>query len=118
VIAYRSLEEALELIHARPKPLALYIFSKNSRTTRTILQRTSAGGTVINDVVLHFLQMNLPFGGVNHSGIGQTHGFYGFRTFSHERAIVKHTRYSPLKLLSPPYTAGTQKLIRLVARYL
>ncbi len=118
VISYYTLEEALGLINSRPKPLALYIFSKNKRNIETILQCTSAGGTVINDVVLHFLQMNLPFGGVNHSGIGQAHGFYGFKTFSHERAIVKHIRYSPLKLLKPPYTPGVKRLIRLITRYL
>jgi aldehyde dehydrogenase (NAD+) len=118
VISYQTLEEALELINTKPKPLALYIFSKNKRNIDTILQSTSAGGTVINDVLLHFLQMNLPFGGVNNSGIGQAHGFYGFRTFSHERAIVKNIHLSPLKLLSPPYTPRVKRLIRLISRYI
>jgi aldehyde dehydrogenase (NAD+) len=61
--------------------------------------------------------MKLPFGGVNASGMGSTHGFYGFKAFSHERAVVKHSFFSPLKLMFPPYTKGVKKIIKIAVKY-
>ena len=118
VIKYQSLEETLPIINEREKPLALYIFSKNRKNIDYILSNTIAGGTCINDVVLHFLHLNLPFGGINNSGHGNSHGYYGFKTFSHERGILKHSHYSPLKLMYPPYTKMVQKFIDLTLKYL
>ncbi len=118
IITYQKLPEAIDLINAGEKPLALYIFSRDKKNIDYILNNTSSGGVCINEVLLHFLQVNLPFGGVNHSGMGNSHGFYGFRAFSHERAILKHHRWSPLKLLYPPYTPTVQRLIKLILKYL
>ncbi len=118
VIKYRTLEETAELINTKEKPLALYIFSRNRKNIDFMLSHITAGGTCINDVVLHFLHLNLPFGGINNSGHGNSHGYYGFKTFSHERAILKHSNLSPLKLMFPPYTKLGKKFIDITLKYL
>ncbi len=117
ILPYDSIEDALDMINAKPNPLALYIFSKDKEINRQILQNTSAGDTVINDVVVHFSNINLPFGGSNHSGIGKSHGFAGFKAFSHERSVMHQPRFSMVKLLYPPYSAITKKIIDLTIKY-
>ncbi|MFC1549832.1 aldehyde dehydrogenase family protein [Candidatus Neomarinimicrobiota bacterium] len=117
VLTFENLPEALKIINALPKPLALYIFSRNKKTIESVLAGTSAGGTCINDTVINFAHMKLPFGGVNTSGMGSTHGFHGFKAFSHERAILKHHLYSPLKWMFPPYTKGVKKIIDIATKY-
>ncbi len=118
VLPYQSLEETMQIINEREKPLALYIFSRNRKNIEYVIANATAGGTCINDVVLHYLHLNLPFGGINTSGHGNSHGYYGFKTFSHERAILKHSAYSPLKLMYPPYTKMVRKFIDLTLKYL
>ena len=118
VIKYRTLDEVLPILSEREKPLALYIFSGSRKNIDFILSNTTAGGTCINEVMLQFMHNNLPFGGVNNSGHGSSHGYFGFKTFSHERAVLKHHRFSPLKLMYPPYTKTVQKLIDLTLKYL
>lgn len=117
IVTYRSLAEALAFINARAKPLALYIFSHNQSFIHQVLSQTSAGGSCINDVLVHFTNVHLPFGGVNHSGIGNSHGFYGFKAFSHERAIFKQPAQSPTRWFYPPYTPRVRKLIDLVIKF-
>jgi aldehyde dehydrogenase (NAD+) len=112
VIAYRQIDEVVAAINAGPKPLALYIFSRNKLRTRQIIQRTSSGGVAINHVVLHYAHGNLPFGGVNNSGIGNAHGEFGFKAFSHERGVLKSGPIMMAKMFFPPYTGLKQKLIR------
>jgi aldehyde dehydrogenase (NAD+) len=112
VIAYRDIKEVVNQINAGPKPLALYIFSKNKARTRQILAQTSSGGAAINHCVLHYAHGNLPFGGVNNSGIGSAHGEFGFKAFSHERAVLKSGPILMAKMFFPPYTGLKQKLIR------
>ena len=118
VIPYTLLQEALQVINQRSKPLALYIFSRSRRNIAQITASTSAGGTCINDAVLHFMHPNLPFGGLNHSGTGSAHGVYGFRAFSHTRAFLRQGPFAPMKLLFPPYTAAVRRLINLALRWL
>lgn len=103
LISYETLDEALDHINRKSKPLALYIFSKNSSTIKKVLKNTSAGGTCINDVLVHISNPKLPFGGVNTSGMGSSHGFYGFKAFSHERAVVFQSAINVTKLVYPPY---------------
>lgn len=117
ILTYTEIDEAINLIRRKPKPLALYIFSKNQQNIDRTLKETSSGGACINDTVIHFSQTNLPFGGVNDSGTGRTHGFFGFKTFSNEKAVVKHNRFSPLKLMYPPYTKRVQKMVDLIIKY-
>lgn len=112
VITYKDLDSVVREINAQPKPLALYVFSTHKQRTRRLLAQTSSGGVAINHCVLHYAQGNLPFGGVNNSGIGNAHGHFGFKAFSHERAVLKSGPILMAKLFFPPYTDFKQKLIR------
>jgi len=118
VISYTKLEEAVDCINKRTKPLALYIFSKNKRNIDHILSNTSSGGCCINDTLTQFIHPNLPFGGVNHSGLGSAHGFAGFKAFSHERAIVRNSSFSTIKLIMPPYNKFKRFVVEIVYKYL
>lgn len=90
VMTYKDLDDALAYIEARDKPLALYVYSNNQGNIDKVLNRTSSGGVTVNGVFSHYLENQLPFGGVNQSGMGSYHGYYGFKAFSHERAIYRH----------------------------
>ncbi|WP_427963831.1 aldehyde dehydrogenase family protein [Altererythrobacter sp.] len=90
VMTYDNLDQAIGYIEARDKPLALYIFSPDQEHIDKILNRTSSGGVTVNGVFSHYLENNLPFGGVNQSGMGSYHGYFGFKAFSHERAVYMH----------------------------
>jgi aldehyde dehydrogenase (NAD+) len=116
VLAFRTLDEALERIAERPRPLALYLFARDGALEERVLRRTTAGGTVVNDVVIHLANPDLPFGGVGESGQGSYHGRFGFRTFSHERAVLVRGRFSPAALLHPPYTDRVRRFAELVGR--
>lgn len=87
VVTYETLDEVIGHISGRAKPLALYIYSNDQKTIDEILSRTSSGGVTINGFFSHYLENQLPFGGINQSGMGSYHGVFGFRAFSHERAI-------------------------------
>ncbi|HRP39363.1 MAG TPA: aldehyde dehydrogenase family protein [Chitinophagales bacterium] len=119
VIKYKTIDEALAYVNAGEKPLALYIFSDKSKNQNDILNRTTAGGTVINDNIVHVTQPYLPFGGVNNSGIGKSMGHYGFKEFSNERAVVKQLHSgSSMQLLYPPYKGYHKKLIDFMLKWL
>jgi aldehyde dehydrogenase (NAD+) len=90
VMTYENLDQVIGYIAARDKPLALYIFSNDEASVQKILSRTSSGGVTVNGVFSHYLENQLPFGGVNQSGMGSYHGYFGFKAFSHERAIYRH----------------------------
>lgn len=90
VMTYDDLDEAIEYIERRDKPLALYVYSSDQDNIDRILKRTSSGGVTVNGVFSHYLENNLPFGGVNGSGMGSYHGHFGFKAFSHERAVYRH----------------------------
>ena len=90
VMTYDTLDQVIDYIEARAKPLALYMFSPSEENMDKVLQRTSSGGTTLNGVFSHYLENRLPFGGVNGSGMGSYHGYWGFKEFSHHRAVYKH----------------------------
>ena len=90
VMTYDTLDQVIGYIEARDKPLALYIYSNTDANVEKILARTSSGGVTVNGVFSHYLENQLPFGGVNQSGMGSYHGVFGFKAFSHERAIYRH----------------------------
>jgi aldehyde dehydrogenase (NAD+) len=90
VMTYDSLDQVIDYIGARDKPLALYIYSNDEANVAKVLSRTSSGGVTVNGVFSHYLENQLPFGGVNQSGTGSYHGYFGFKAFSHERAIYRH----------------------------
>jgi aldehyde dehydrogenase (NAD+) len=90
VMACDGVDAAIRHVESGNKPLALYIYSPNQATVDRVLSLTSSGGVTVNGVFSHYLENNLPFGGVNHSGMGSYHGYYGFKAFSHERAVYIH----------------------------
>jgi NAD-dependent aldehyde dehydrogenases len=118
IITYKTIDDALRVIAAREKPLVLYLFSRSRKVIRDVLRRTTAGGTAVNDTLLHFFQLNLPFGGVGESGVGKAHGIFGFEAFSNARGVFEQpTRFSSMQLLYPPYTKFRKKLIDLTIKY-
>lgn len=111
LITYKSLEEALTYINAQGKPLALYVFG-NSAIAKQVIAQTSAGGTLVNDVLVHISNPNLPFGGVQSSGTGSCHGFYGFKAFSHERSVMYQSAIDFNWMVYPPYKMSLLKLLK------
>lgn len=103
IVAYDSLDEAIQFVQARPKPLALYIFGKDDATINRIMSNTSSGSTCVNHCILQIENLSVPFGGVGMSGTGNYHGIYGFKTFSHERNVMHQGAFDPLSCLYPPY---------------
>ncbi len=114
---YNNLQETITYVNTKEQPLALYVFSKSKKNIDLVVSQTRAGGSCINNCVLHFSNYNLPFGGVNTSGIGRSHGFYGFKAFSNERAFYKQHLPSISELLFPPYTSFKEKLTRLTIKW-
>ena len=117
VLEVADLEEAVRFVNARPKPLALYVFTGSAARAESILARTSAGGSCVNDTVLQFAHPNLPGGGVNRSGLGRAHGQFGFQAFSNARGVLNSSRFSPIQWMYPPYSPGVRRLIDLTLRY-
>lgn len=113
ILTYRRIEEAITAINQRPKPLALYLFSKSRQTQNQVLQHTTAGTVCLNDVVLQVAISGLPFGGVGSSGIGNYHGQYSFDTFSNLKSVLKKPFWLDMDWRYPPY-AGKDKLFRKV----
>ena len=117
VLAYDRIDEVIEAINAQDKPLALYIFDRDHTRVEEITRRTTSGAVGVNLTLVHYTHLNLPFGGVNTSGIGAAHGQAGFRAFSHERAVMRN-RFLLLPLIFPPYSPRVMRLIDLIKRVL
>ena len=112
IVAYDSLDEAIQFVQSRPKPLALYIFGKSKRDIRRVLRETTSGSTCVNHCILQIENLSVPFGGVGMSGTGNYHGIYGFKTFSHERNVMRQGAFDPLACLYPPYHKASDKSLR------
>ena len=99
---------------ASTPPLALYYFGHDAAEENVLLTRTRSGGVTINDVAMHFLAEELPFGGIGASGMGAYHGEFGFQRFSHARAVFRQTRWDVSGLLGmrPPYGARLRRSLR------
>jgi aldehyde dehydrogenase (NAD+) len=117
VLEFSEIDRVIASINSNPKPLALYVFSKQKQFTDKVIQQTSAGDSAINATVIHILHQNLPFGGVNNSGIGKVGGIWGFQAFSHERSLVED-KLGLSGMLSPPYTPKVKRAVKAAIRYL
>ena len=118
VMTFKNKEEVPEAINKRPKPLSMYIASKSHNNIQYYIDNTTAGGTIVNDYMLGYSNPNLPFGGVNNSGIGKSLGFHSFVEFSNERGILKR-HYMKLKpFMYPPYTNFVKKVIKLIYKWM
>tara|TARA_Y100000768_G_scaffold196256_1_gene147482 strand:+ start:281 stop:1690 length:1410 start_codon:yes stop_codon:yes gene_type:complete len=115
---YNDLDEAINFINNKNKPLALYIYSKNKNNVTKIINETSSGGVCINHSTLHYSNYHLPFGGVNNSGSGRCHGIYGFKEFSNPKSIFKQlVKISPTDIIIPPYSRFKKKIINMMIKY-
>ena len=114
ILEYNNLTEAINFINQRPKPLALYLFSKNKQKQTQILENTSSGGVCLNDTVMQFSVTDLPFGGVGNSGIGSYHGKYSFDTFSHFKSVLRKPFRFDLNLRYAPYEQKLAQMRKLL----
>ncbi len=114
IVEFTSIDQVISTINAAPKPLALYLFCNDSDRIAQVLSHTSSGGACVNHSMVHFAHGNLPFGGVNNSGIGSGHGHFGFKAFSHERAVLTGGWLRSEKFFAPPYTSKRTAFIRRV----
>ncbi|PSN16221.1 aldehyde dehydrogenase family protein [filamentous cyanobacterium CCT1] len=103
ILTYRDLDEAIASLSQQPKPLALYVFSRDRQVQTQVLDRTTAGSVCINDVILQVAVWNLPFGGVGSSGMGRYHGQYSFDTFSNLKSVFKKPFWLDMDWRYPPY---------------
>ena len=117
VRTYKKIDEAINYINSKEKPLALYIYSKSKSVAKTIINNTRAGSTCINTNVLQYSNHNLPFGGTNNSGIGKSHGIFGFQEFSNMRSVLKQHTKGSIEFLFPPYNNFKQKLTDFTIRW-
>lgn len=112
IITLNNIRESIEFINSRPKPLALYAFTKDEAFKRQILSETSSGCVTFNDILVQFLCDSLPFGGVGQSGFGRYHGKYSFDTFSHEKAVMQRAFFPEIEPRFPPWNDFKLKFIR------
>lgn len=111
IVAYNHLQEAIDFINARPRPLALNLFDFNKERRARVLAETHAGGVCINDAVSQFIAEDLPFGGIGESGMGHYHGYEGFLTFSHQKAVFERPRLNTGRVLYAPHGGWLQRLL-------
>ena len=111
IIDYNNVQQAIDYINIRPRPLALYLFSYDKFFQQQFLYKTHAGGVCINDAAIHVANEDLPFGGVGQSGMGSYHADEGFKTFSHPKSVLSRGRINLAPLLFPPYGKALHKLI-------
>jgi len=113
VVTVKSLDEAIDFVNSRPKPLAAYLFTKTKSVRERVVKEVPAGGMLVNHLIFQFATAKLPFGGVGPSGIGAYHGRFGFEEFSHRKSVLtKPTRPDIASFIYPPYTEKAWKLAR------
>jgi aldehyde dehydrogenase (NAD+) len=110
VLTYIDIQDVLEEVNARPKPLALYIFSESKRIQQQVLTGASFGGGCVNDTVYHFTSPYLPFGGVGNSGLGAYHGESSFELFSHRKSVLKQTTLFDIPFRYPHIKNGLKRI--------
>jgi aldehyde dehydrogenase (NAD+) len=113
IVTVGSLDEAIEFVNSRPKPLAAYLFTKSKSVRERVIREVSAGGMLVNHLLFQFSTTKLPFGGVGPSGMGAYHGRFGFEEFSHRKSVLtKPTRPDLTAMIYPPYTEKAWRLAR------
>ncbi|UCG56476.1 MAG: aldehyde dehydrogenase [Phycisphaerales bacterium] len=112
ILEFGDVSEAIDLINRRPKPLALYVFSRDKGFQQEVISKTSSGGVCINDTLVHLAVSNLPFGGVGNSGFGRYHGKAGFDTFSNPKSVLRQTMLFDIPKRFPPADELGFKILR------
>jgi aldehyde dehydrogenase (NAD+) len=114
---YQNIQEVIDHVNKGPKPLSMYLFSQDTTTRQRIRKEISAGGLNINAIAIHYYNYNLPFGGVNNSGIGSSHGFHSFQEFSNAKSVLlQWFKWPGISLMFPPFTKTTRRLIDLLIK--
>ena len=116
VLTVKDMDEALAFVNARPRPLALYVFTARREVERMFLERAVFGGGCVNDTIIHLATSHMGFGGVGESGMGSYHGRRSFETFSHVKSIVKKSTWLDLPMRYPPYTNWKDRMVRMFLR--
>ena len=116
ILTYQFEDEVILKLKTKEKPLALYLFTKNKKFEKKVLEELSFGGATINDTLMHFGNHHLPFGGVGYSGMGSYHGLHSFNTFSHEKGVVKRSTWVDLFIRYPKYEESKLKLIKKIIK--
>ena len=111
VVPYKTLDDAIDYVNERPRPLALYYFDWNQANGDKVLKSTHSGGVCLNDTISHVGVDDIPFGGIGPSGMGAYHGPEGFKTFSKAKGIYKKGKFNATKFILPPYGRGMHKFI-------
>ena len=117
VLGVDSVDDAIAFVRARPRPLALYLFSSSSETERRVLDRTIAGSVCVNHLVYQVAAPSLPFGAVGPSGMGAYHGKAGFDAFSHTKSVMRRPTRGDVPFMYPPFPPVVQKVMRLLTRW-
>lgn len=112
ILAVDDLDEAIAFVNGRPKPLALYIFSKDDHEAAAVVDQTSSGGVCVNHTLFHIAPHDLPFGGVGDAGQGRYHGKSGFDAFSNMKPVLTKPTRPDLSLIYPPYTKLKGKILK------
>ncbi|KAE9600365.1 putative aldehyde dehydrogenase (NAD(+)) [Lupinus albus] len=111
IITVEKIEDSIEFINSRPKPLAIYAFTKNKTLQRRMVSETSSGSVVFNDAIIQYIADTLPFGGVGESGFGKYHGKFSFDNFSNHKAVARRSFYTDFWFRFPPWTLNKVQLL-------
>jgi coniferyl-aldehyde dehydrogenase len=117
VLPYTSIKSVIDYINDRPRPLALYIFTRDRSLSDTVIAHTHSGGVTVNDCALHVAQHDLPFGGIGNSGMGQYHGMEGFLEFSKLRPVFHQAPFSSTAALTPPYGTFATRVSQAIKKF-
>jgi coniferyl-aldehyde dehydrogenase len=116
IISYQTIEQAISYVNARPRPLALYLFSDRERVVEQVLAQTTSGNVTVNDTMLHYAVDDLPFGGVGSSGMGAYHGEEGFRALSHAKGVFRQARWNFAYMARAPFGRMTDRMLGYLLR--
>lgn len=117
VISFQTLEEAIAFVNHKEKPLAIYLYTRSTGNTDRILNRTSSGNAMVNEMLTQFQHTKIPFGGIGNSGMGKANGFFGFQEFSNSKGVIKR-QFGTIKFLYPPFTPLKEKILNLLLKFI
>ena len=116
VLEYSDIEQVINFVTERPKPLAFYYFTRSRSKARHVLAYTTSGGASINDTLMHFVNPRIPFGGVGNSGMGRYHGRYSFDAFSNKRSVYHKNLWIDLPVRYPPANKFKDKIVKMLLK--
>jgi aldehyde dehydrogenase (NAD+) len=112
MVRWRNLDDVIQFINEREKPLGCYTFTDDQAVANAMISRTSSGGAIINDCLVHLLNPELPFGGVGASGMGRYHNYASFTTFSNAKAVLRKVTANDFTQKYPPHTESNIRVMK------